>query len=169
MQTELNKLIIGDLEASFLIADNLNKALNEVSKEFGLKIENEFRSQGFTCNYEVNFSKKYSGFWIQKSDWKKIEIGFEFQSSDRDLIYGFRILKSYTNDAISLDLINKLRLLPNNTKSGTNTWPWFKYIDQPYNDWRKLDTWQAISDGTLEKSIEEKVELLLKLTEGMEL
>lgn len=169
MQTELNRIIAANLEASFLIADNLNKALNFVSKDFGLKIENEFRSQGFTCNYEVNFGKQYSGFWIQKSNWKSVRIGFQFQSSDKGLIYGLATITDPKVSSIPFELREKLGLLPNNKNRISDWWPWFRDFENPYNDWRKLETWQAITDGTMMKLIKEKVNMLLQLTERIKL
>jgi hypothetical protein len=167
MQTELNTMIAANLEASFLITENLNKALNDVSKEFGTKIESEFQQNGLLCKYEVNFGKKYSGFWIHKSDWKSARIGFQFQASDKGLIYGFATVDDPNILPIPFELREKLSLLPNNKNGGSDWWPWYRDFDEPYNDWRKLETWKAIIDGRMEVMIKEKVELLLKLTEGM--
>lgn len=114
MQTELNAIIAANLEASFLITENLNKALNDVSKEFGTKIESEFRQHGFLCEYEVDFSKKFSGFWIYKSKWKSVRIGFQFQaSSDKGLIYGFATVNDPKVFPISTELRQQLSLLHN--------------------------------------------------------
>lgn len=169
MQTELNAMITANLEASFLITENLNKALDDVSKEFGTKIESEFRQHGLLCGYEVNFGKKYSGFWMYKSDWKSVRIGFQFQASDKGLIYGFATVNNPNISPIPFELREILSLLPNNKNGGSDWWPWYRDFDEPYNDWRKLETWQAITDGRMEAMIKEKVNILLKLTEGMEL
>ena len=165
MQTELNSIIATNLEASFLITENLNKALNTISKEFGIRIESEYQSQGLLCKYEVNFSTKFSGFWIRKSSWKSVRIGFQFQASDNGLIYGFATVNDPKVFPISTELREQLSLLPNNKNGGSDWWPWFRDFDEPYNDWRKLETWKAISDGRMIELVKEKVKTLIQLIE----
>lgn len=170
MQKELNAMIAANLEASFLITENLNKALNDVSKEFWIKIENEFRQQGLSCTDEVNFGAQYSGFWIHKCVWKNVKIGFQFQSpGNRGLIYGFATIYNPNNFSIPLEIREKVSLLPNNKNRGSDWWPWHRDFEEPYNDWQKLETWKAITDGRMMNIVKEKVELLLKLTDGMQL
>ncbi len=169
MQTELNGIIAANLEASFLIADNLDKALNEVSIDFGSKIKHHYESLGFVCDYTVDFNKRHTGIWIFKSNWKNVRIGFCFENYDEKLIYGLAAYKEFTDFPISLELKNKLSSFPNNTNGGTERWPWYRSFESPYNDWKKLEAWQAITDGTMMKLIKEKVDLLLQLTAGMDL
>jgi hypothetical protein len=169
MQMELAELIKSNLEASFLIAENFDRILDNISYDFGLKIKNKYQDQGLLCDYNVDLDKRHTGLSIYKNEWKNVRIRFAFEDFDKKLIYGFATIIDPNNFSIPVELREKLSLLPNNTNRGSAWWPWYKSFEEPYNDWTKLETWQAISDGTLAKAIEEKVELLLKLTEGMEL
>ncbi len=169
MQTELAELIKLNLEASFLIAGNFDRILNNISYDFGLKIKNKYQDQGLLCDYNVDLDKRHTGLSIYKNEWKNVRIRFAFEDFDKKLIYGFATIIDPNNFSIPAELREKLSLLPNNTNRGSAWWPWYKSFEEPYNDWTKLETWQAISDGTLEKAIEEKVELLLKFTEEMDL
>ncbi len=169
MQTELNGIIVTNLEASFLIANNLDKALDEVSANFGSKIKNQYEELGFLCDYTIDFNKRHTGIWIFKSDWKNVRIGFCFENYDEKLIYGLAAFKEFTDFPISLELRKKLSSFPNNTNSGTERWPWYRSFESPYNDWKKVETWQAITDERMMTMIKEKVDTLLQLTKGMEL
>jgi hypothetical protein len=169
MQEELSDLLKSNLEASFTIYDNLNNACDKLSKEFGEDLEKEFDLIGLSCDYGVNYNKNYSGIWIKRPEWKHVHIGFQFQSYDKDLIYGFITRKHPNQFPIPVDVRNRVKTLPNNTPKNNDWWPWYNRLEAPYNNWDKFQAWQAIIDGQMKSIIIEKTNSLIDLTKDMDL
>lgn len=168
MQEELSDLLKINLEASFAIYDNIDKACEKVSVDFGKLIINECESIGLMCEYTVDLETRYSGIWVWRPEWKYLNIGFGFQNYDRDLIYGFVTEEDPIKNPIPLDIRNKIKSFSNDAKS-TNWWPWHKQIEEPYNNWSKFPAWEAILDGRMRDVIIERVKYLLELSKGIEL
>jgi hypothetical protein len=168
MQKELTDVIKSNLEASIAIVNNMDKVLDEVSSEFGRLLESELNILGLICYYQVDFDEKYSGIYITKPEWNYLNIAFQFQAFDKDMIYGF-CHKDSKAAPISDQLRNELYCLPYNIKKHSGNWPWFNNVDNTFKNWSNCNTWITLTDGTMMKMIKEKTEFLLDLTKGIEL
>jgi PD-(D/E)XK nuclease superfamily len=169
MQEELSEIIKNNLEASIAITANIDKALDKVSLEFGKDLELEFSNKKLNCFYRVDFKQRYTGIWISKPEWKFMNIGFQFQSYDKDMIYGFCCKEHPNEHPIPDDLKKQLKTLPHNSKRNNDWWPWFNEMESSFKNWHDFDTWKKVIDGRMKKMIVEKTEFLLKLAEGIEL
>ncbi|MDF2431733.1 MAG: hypothetical protein JWP44_1364 [Mucilaginibacter sp.] len=169
MQDELSDLLKSNLEASFAIYDNLDKACDKISNDFGKLIENECKEIGLKCVYGISFEKNYSGIWICRPEWRYFNIGFQFQNYDKDLVYGIIAKKNPKDFQIPESIKDKIRTLPNNTPKNNIWWSWFKRIEEPYNDWSKFQAWKAILDNRMRENIIEKIKYLLEITKDLEM
>ena len=169
MQEELSDLLKGNIEASFAIADNLDRACDKISKEFGEMIEKECKSIGLTCWYRVVLEKNYSGIWIFKPEWKYVNIGFQFQSLDKDLIYGIVTKQHPVKFPIPAEVRDQINSIPQNTPKRNDYWPWFKRVEEPYNNWSKYQAWKAILDGRMKDNVMEKIKYLVEVTKDFEM
>lgn len=169
MQDELSEIIKNNLEAAISIHANMDRALDKVSIEFGKDLEQEFEKRNLNCYYRINFKERYSGIWISKPEWKYVNIGFQFQSYDKDMIYGFSCKKDPKANPIPDELQKLLKALPYNNKKNNDWWPWFNDVDQSFKNWHDFNTWKKVIDGRMKNMIVEKTEFLLKLADGIEL
>jgi hypothetical protein len=162
MQTKVTAIIKENLEASFLIKANLGATLDILSREFGDQVEAAFAGSEFDCTYEIDFYRNYSGIWFYHRDWKYVKIGFQFQTTNHNLLYGFTKHHNELNEVIPIPpgLALALSSIGNNIKKESNWWAWRQYIDQPYADWTKIEAWQAIEDGTMLDMIQHHVKKL---------
>jgi len=165
MQNKLTSIIKENLEASFAVAGNLNNALDQLSKEFGQKVEEAFAHSEFQCNYEVDFNRNYTGIWFYKADWKYFKIGFQFHAKNRDLIYGFTIHGDAKKSPVAIPPALALAIanLPNNIKQENGWWAWRQYVEEPYGNWSKLAAWEAIQNGSMLHMIQHHVKTLSDL------
>jgi hypothetical protein len=171
MNEELSTIIISNLEASFLIADNLDNSLlrlinkltedlNEVASELGL---------GFSINLHKEFKKNHTGFWFYGKKWKHLNIAFQFQNYDKKMIFGIQTKTDPVKNAIPDTLRNSLASIVNEVSKPNSWWAISKDIEDPFNDWSKYEVWRKIEDGSMKSFIKDKVEQLLKLTEDIKL
>lgn len=169
MQEELSDLLKTHLEASFAIADNLDKACAKTSKEFTGKIKAECESMGLKFVDNLNFEVRYTGIFISKPEWKYITIGFQFQNYDKELRYGIVAKHDPIKSPIPIEVRNKISSLPKNTLKINDWWPWYKPIEDPLNNWSKFQAWKAILDGRMQESFIEKINYLLEITKDLEM
>jgi hypothetical protein len=163
MEEEVSMLLKDNLEASWVISSNLDAACQKIADEFGIRITKKFEDIGLICKYEVDFNQRYSGLYIWKPGWEHLSIAFQFQRYDKELIYGF-LQEDPGTITIPEILRNPINQLPNNTLKESIYWPWYRLIEEPYNNWDKLEAWQAILDGRMKDTIIEKTQYLLKLS-----
>ncbi|KQR70264.1 PD-(D/E)XK nuclease family protein [Pedobacter sp. Leaf176] len=169
MQEELSEIIKNNLEASISIVANIDKALDKISIEFGKDLEQDFQKRNLDCSYQINFNKRYTGIWFSKSEWRYVNIGFQFQSYDKDMIYGFCCNEDPKSHPIPDELRKKLKALPYNSKKNNDWWSWFNDVEPPFKNWHDYETWKKVIDGEMKNMIIDKTEFLLKLAEGIEL
>ena len=168
MQEEVSDLLKSHIEASWVISSNLNAACQKIADDFGKEIIKEFEMLGLICSYEIDFKKRYSGIFIWKTEWEHLSIAFQFQRFDKELIYGY-VQEDSSKSAIPEDLRNKIKLLPNNTPKDNPWWPWFKTLEDPFNNWNELEAWQAILDGRMKSVLIEKTNHLLTLSKDLKM
>ncbi|MES2109288.1 MAG: PD-(D/E)XK nuclease family protein [Bacteroidota bacterium] len=169
MQDELSDLLKSNLEASFAIYDNLDRACDKISDDFGKKIEAKFESMNLKCKYGISFKDRYNGIWIWKPEWKYFNIGFQFQSFDNELRYGIVAKKNPGSFTIPAEIRNKIALMANNTPKLNPWWAWYRQMEEPYSNWGKFEAWKAILDGSMERKIVVNAEYLLTLFDNLEL
>ena len=169
MQEELSNLLKSNLEASFAIYDNLDEACNKISSDFGKIIESEFENIGLNCKYDISFENRFNGIWIWRDEWKYVNIGFQFQNFDKELRYGLCAKKNPIDFPIPTSVTNKINVISKNTPKNNIWWPWYKQIEEPFDNWSKFQAWKAILDGRMKDTIVDKTMYLLDVTEGLKL
>jgi len=162
MQNKIATIIKDNLEASFTIYNNLNAALDLMVIEFGDQVKAAYADSEFTCSYEINLNQNYSGIWFYKEEWSFVKIGFQFQATNRDMLYGFTKHINELNQPIEIPktLEEALSKLGNNIKKENSWWPWRQYIEEPYRNWTKLEAWEAIQNGKMLNVIQHHVKIL---------
>lgn len=171
MKEELSTIISSNLESAFIIADNLDNTLKKYIENFNTQLAEIAKKTGlkYSCNINIDFKKNYSGFWFWDSEWAKVNIGFQFHSMDKNMIYGIQTKTNPVTEPIALELRETLSKKANQTVKPTNWWPIQYPMDDVYGNWGNYEAWAAIADGSLKTSIQEKVEFLLSLTKGIKL
>lgn len=170
MQQELNQILLSNLEASFTISSGLDHALNELlDNDFFPKLQTACKSMGLLCENGVNFNRNYSGIWIKKDDWQYFNLGFQFQNTDKNLIYGFCHKQDPLKYPIPIKFRNDLNLLANKSLKQNEWWPLYYKMEEPYSNWQQYQAWKAIADGTMLNVMIEKIAYLLKITETLTL
>jgi len=169
MQEELSDLLKINIEASFTIANNLNKACDKLSKELGEKLTKECESIGLICKYKINFRERSTGIWIWRPEWKYFNIGFKFQSYDKDMIYGISEKKHDNDLIVPVEVKNKINSLPQNSAKNGDHWPWFKRMEDPYSNWSTVHAWKAIADNRMKDNMMGKIKVLLEITKDLEI
>ena len=169
MEKELSQLLKVNLEASFSIKYNLDNALKEVLKDFIVEMEGSCEELGLNFNSNINLEKNYTGLWISKQDWKYVSIGFQFQSFNKDVVYGFATKKHPKENSTPPELLKSLGSLSNNSPKPNGWWPWYNRLEEPYTNWSKYRAWKAIVDGSMKGIMIEKIKELVGATQNMEL
>jgi hypothetical protein len=172
MQEELNIIIKNNLKASFAIAEGIDEALNILLKqEFIPTLEVACKEIGINCSNGIDFNKNYSGIWLWKDEWQYVNIGFQFWSKDKDMIYGFTTKEQEDNQPLKLPEILKSSLasLGDSSLRQNGWWPLYRKLESPYNNWEKYEAWKAIADGTMKDMMIEKIKELLESTQSFAL
>jgi hypothetical protein len=169
MKEELSDLMSINIEASFAIANNLNSACDKISKEFGINLENACQGIGLSCSYKVSFRENFTGIWICRPEWKYFNIGFQFRNGDKNLVYGI-VKKGQLKDiSLHADIVNKISAIPQNMSKEYSHWPWYKKVEDPYDNWHLLPAWKAIVDKRMKDNFIEKIKYLLEVTKDLEM
>jgi hypothetical protein len=175
MKDEIANLLSNNLEASFIIYDNLDNAINVVLKKFYSQLEvvaTELDLE-FGQNIDFRFKINYRGFWFWKKNWSHVSINFQFHSYDQNLVYGFSANEDENkpNYPVVIPTVLKANLKQlSNTNYKENDW-WacqFKF-EEPYANWSKYEAWKAVEDGTMVKLFKEKLQDLIKQSEHLDL
>lgn len=169
---EMNKEIINEiikdeqsLTAAFSVYNAIDAACAQLQvkfidlmKEIALETQLEFEEN-------INWYKNYRGFRFYRNDWKLANITFQFQSYDKKLVYGIGRDEECKNldDGLTLEVFNKLKTLDGQSNSW---WPFYKNIEEPYDNWDRVEPWLAIQDGSIKKVVKEKVSNILELLDG---
>jgi hypothetical protein len=171
MEDELTILMQENLKSSFAIAGNLQNATQMVATAFCNKIISAINDIGLDCSCNIDFKTNYTGIWIWNPKWKYINIGFQFHSKNRNMIFGFTVKSINGNNPITINDKLKLALkaLPNNEKKIGEWWPWFNYMESEFGDWNRIEAFNAIADGRMLKLLVEKTLMLVEMTEGIDL
>jgi hypothetical protein len=152
MKDEIATLLSNNLEASFIIFDNLDN---------------------FKQNIDFRFKINYRGFWFRKKTWDFVCINFQFHSYDQNLVYGFCANgdENKLNYPVVLptDLKINLKLLSNANYKESAWWACQFKFEEPYANWSKYEAWKAVEDGTMAKLFKEKLKDLIKQAEHLDL
>jgi len=167
MENELHHLLKLNLEPAFTIADNLDQTLIKVYEDYFIALKATCNKIGLQCYSSVDFDKNYTGIWISKDTWRYVNIGFQFHSYDKELRYG--IIKKNNKEPLPQDLLKSISGISNNSSKVDVWWPWYRKLEEPFNNWSKFQAWKAITDGGMEKVMVEKIKELLSQTKQMKL
>lgn len=170
MQEELNQLMLNNLEASFTIADSLDKTLDVLLQDdFTPKLQEACKRLGLNCKNGINFRSNYSGVWIWKEEWQHVNVGFRFWGIDKDMVYGFTCKNDPIKEPIPNELRSNLNALSDRSLRLNDWWPLYLKLEPPYDNWQRYEAWKAIQDGTMLNVMIDKLGYLLNLTKGLEL
>ena len=167
MEEELTNLLKVNLEEAWRISDNLDNACQKVAEDFFNDLKDVYEKRGFNCTHNINLAANFTSFNIWKDGWKNISISIMVHSVGKNMVYGF-LLKNSVENKFPEKLINQLRLLPNNTESGSVNWPWHRTLERPYGNWYELEAWQTILNGKMKEVVVEKIDGLLSLTKEID-
>lgn len=166
MQEELGKLMTSNIEAAFLITNNLDPILK---KEFDcLSSDLKFFCIGLEVKSNYDFKKNSYFFKILNPYWKYIKIEFNFDNNSKSMLYGFTCIDDSAKESIPVELKETLRTCANKTITANQEW-WLLYdkLDDPYNDWSNFEVWKAISDKKMLEVLTQKIQLLLEISKEM--
>jgi hypothetical protein len=165
MAEELHTLLLSNLESSFIIADNLDRALTTLVEKLNQELIIVAKELGLGYVNNIDFEKNYKGFWFWKDEWQHVNIGFQFRNYDKELHYGFSAKK----EPEKLPAILRESFKQKNSFKSELWWPLYEKMPSPFDDWHNYETWKAVEDGSIKLAMKEKIEYLLKVTEKMEL
>lgn len=173
MSEELSVLLSSNLEAAFVIKGNLRAATRYLLKKLKadvFSLEEEFKRQGYLCNYYVNINERYSGFRFQRPKDKYVSIAFQFGDYGRYFSFGIATLHDPTEFPIPETLRNKLASLVD-TRTKEPWWPIKFKFEDPYNqDWEvSFEPWEAIQNGKLKGVIRDKINYMIEITKDVKL
>jgi hypothetical protein len=156
------------LAASFVIANTVDAACDELLKKFHLIVKEIGEELEMEVELSINWKKKYNSIYFYRNDWKNGSIGFSFQQYDRDLIYGI-IREEECRDLLNPYTVQVFERLKQIGGSFSPWWPFYKSIEEPLDNWNNVEPWQAIIDGSIKGIIKAKVEEILFLLSDYEL
>ncbi|RYE14737.1 MAG: hypothetical protein EOP45_19245, partial [Sphingobacteriaceae bacterium] len=119
------------------------------------------------ATYPTSLNHNYSGFRVSSHKWKHAIICFQFDHYDKKLKFGIALTKDPNKDPIPTELKIQLNTLPNNNPKSSVWWPWYNEFESPYNDWSKYDAWEAVVSGKMMELFLEKMNYLVKITNGI--
>lgn len=151
------------------MSNSLDQATEVIFEEFVVSLEELCIKLGLNCSNNVNFDQNYSGIWLSKTDWKHVNIGFQFQSYDKNLVYGFAAKHNPEKVELPSDLKSEFKNISGNSIKSNGWWPWYSKIEEPYGDWSKYQAWNAILNGDMLRIMQEKIEYLLANTNHLQL
>lgn len=170
MQEELSQLLLNNLEASFTISDSLDQTLDTLLKDdFTPKLYAVCEELGLDCANKIEFNRNYSGIWIWKKKWQYVNIGFQFWSSDKDMVFGFTCKKDPDKEPIPNEIRSELAAKANRSVRQNIWWPLYNKVDETFGNWQKYQAWKAIQDGSMLLHIKEKIIYLLEISKGINL
>lgn len=175
MKEEVAQILSNNLEASFIIADNIDEALKIVLEKFYVQLDKVAEELGlnFEENIDFRFKANFRGFNFRKTEWKNVGLTFQFWGYDTDLTYGFTAMEDINNkdypkklnDALDKQFKNLVDI-----KIKENSWwPLHLKMEDPYRNWGKYEAWKAIEDGVMANNFKEKINYLLDLAKNIEL
>lgn len=172
MEQELHAILLSNLKASFTVGQNLDNALEKLLKGFDIKlteIAEKYKLTFKNRTYGAPFKYKFGGFWFDRpQEWRHVNIGFQFQDYDNDLVYGICVKKDPNTENIPEDLRKLLSARVSHTLKERDWWPIKFELEAPYNNWNNYEPWEAIENGVMASIIEQKIVALLGLVSDFE-
>lgn len=164
MKNEVAQLIANDkdsLEAAFSIASNIDAACDLLLVNLKLIINEISEELNLLSEFDIDWNRNYSGFNFSKKQWKKAFINFQFQSYDKNLVYGVsrENEEKDLNDKLTVDVYNRLKSIGGSSNSW---WLFVKNVEEPFSNWNNKEPWIGIHDGSIKNFIKDKVETILK-------
>ncbi|WP_295655232.1 PD-(D/E)XK nuclease family protein [uncultured Mucilaginibacter sp.] len=165
MKQELSNIIISNLEASFLIANNLDSAAEQLLEKLEIEVEAIAEDLNLGCHFNANLNKKYTGFSFEKEEWESAHIVFQFSEyGERPLKYGICAFEDPQNVEIPVNLRTKVAEIFGTTLTAKNNW-WLynQNMPEPFNkNWNKSpEPWIDLNNGRLKEVIKQKVAEML--------
>lgn len=160
MNNEITNIITANTDsfnAAWIIANGLDSATYQLIPRLQSICQEIATLNNLKLEFGVNLNDKYNGFYFYKEDWQTASISFQFQSYDRELVYGVAREKECLDlsDPLNVTVGTKLTFI----KGKCSTWwPVWQYMESPFRDWHNhKEPWLAIIDGSIKNIIEEKV------------
>jgi len=153
-----------NLEAAFILSktldhacdillDRLDVELAEIAQELNLD---------YDFNVDIKFNKNYKGIYFYPKHWTKLNIAFQFQALNCNLVFGIA-RKELASGPLPQKWYTVIaeRIPPNGRK--VNEWWPFHEACEPYTNWDLYEPWAAIISGEMKRFIKQKVEEILEL------
>lgn len=165
MDNEIIDEIIKDknsLKAAFDVYNTLDVACENLKLKFVEMMKDIALELGLVFEEDINWYKNYKGFLFYKDDWQFANITFQFQSYDKKLVYGIGRDEECKNldDELTKKTFEKLSIIGGDYNTW---WPFVKNVEEPYDNWDRVEPWQAIQDGSIKEFIKLKVQEILAL------
>jgi len=173
MTEELSSLINSNLQAAFVIANNLDAATDKLLEKFHidmLDLAEEVKSKGFLLCEDFNIQNRYIGYYFYKPEWKYCSICFSFQEYCKYFIYGVIVNEDPNQILVPVELKAQLESLTG-VKSKNIWWPILINMESPYNqDWDKIfEPWEAIANGEMKNIVRRKLSEMMNLIGDLQL
>jgi hypothetical protein len=167
MTEELSAVINSNIEAAFIVANNLDVATNKLLYRFRnemQEIAKEIDHLGLTFEDDFDIKRRYMGFHFYKPHWEHCSICFSFQEYSKYLIYGICTEEDPIERPIPLELRSKLESLVG-VKSKNIWWPIQMDMEAPFNqNWAKtFEPWKAIANGNMKNIIKKNLLEIINL------
>lgn len=175
MKEEVAQLLSNNLEASFIIADNIDNALKIALEKFYIQLDEvaEELSLDFEENIDFKFKTNFRGFGFRRAEWKNVGLTFQFWGYDNDLTYGFTAQEDPNKKGwpqkLNDGLDKRFKDLVDIKIKENSWWPLHLKMEDPYRNWGNYDAWKAVKNGTMAKVFKEKINYLLDLAKDIDL
>ncbi len=138
---DMEKFLMYDknLIAAETLCNEIGNTKEKILEEKLLPLLEKFaKSKELILDFDVSFSKRFSGFFFARSSWnKKYNIGFEFQKKDyKNLVFGIHLIDGNEPSATKKEQELLHKQFSDLKKDKTKWWPWWSsFDDDEYNNW----------------------------------
>jgi len=166
MEKDVIKTLKGNIDASFIIAENINVLKRSIFEE---NFKTTMKEIADHFRFEIEFAEKEPSdieWWVSFKNpaWPSIQLAFAFEMpNNNSMYYGYSHSDAYNPD-IPASLQNGIdTFLGSNGWKDNDYWPIYKYMEK-HKDWNK-ETYKDIinGEGEMKSLIEAKIKELLEI------
>jgi hypothetical protein len=165
MKQELSTLIISNLEASFLISNNIPSAQIQLLEKLKIDVKDIAKELKIIPHFYANLNKRYTGFHFSKNEWERAHIVFQFTDFGKSALkYGVCTKEDPEEKPVPVDLRKAVaNRFGTNSTSNNNWWLYDQNMPEPFNkNWhRSPEPWLDLNNGRLKEIIKQKVSDML--------
>ncbi len=153
-----------NLEAAFILYNTLDHACERLLNKLKIEVSEIANELGVEYNFDIDirFNKRFKGISFYPEGWERLKIAFQFQSYDKDLVFGIARKEVESGALPSIWIITISQRIQANERGVNEWWP-FHEACEPYTNWDLYEPWAAIISGEMKRFIKQKVEEILEL------